>query len=103
MRPNLSPFGQLGKTRRKETLEGERLHFSACVSNLSFPYKNQETPVVGRVPFLVEKRSLERDWTVAPVHAGFVMISILFFTSFCLVFFCKFCSFHFATQSSFPV
>jgi hypothetical protein len=68
-----------------------------------FPYKNEETPVVEAILFLVEKRSPERDWTVPPVHADFVIISILFFTSFCLVLFCKFCSFHFASQSSFPL
>jgi hypothetical protein len=61
-------------------------HFSVGVSNLFFfSYKNQETPVVQGVLFLVEKRSPERDWTVAPVHVGCVLISVLF-CKFCILF-----------------
>jgi hypothetical protein len=55
------------KKKRKETLEMGRRHFSACFSNLVFPYKNQETPLWREFLFLVEKHSPERDWTVAPV------------------------------------
>jgi hypothetical protein len=62
MRHNLSPFGQLGKTKRKrrparkkkmtETLERGRGATFQLISNLAFPYKNQETPVVEIVHFL---------------------------------------------------
>jgi hypothetical protein len=55
LRHNLSPFGQLGKKKgkedqlekkkRKEMLQRGGRHFSACFSNLVFPYKNQETPL----------------------------------------------------------
>jgi hypothetical protein len=70
MRHNLSPFGQLGKTKRKrrparkkkrkETLGRGRGTTFQLVSNLAFTYKNQENVqylalISGDSSFLVKK------------------------------------------------